>query len=106
MIIFVHLGYLRRTDSDSAGAVGLGTGLDFYLEDSGSNINQAGRLDVTWTGATNAAETSKMDFNLMQNGTLTEAATLSTLQRVTGDDAEFKVNGRLDQTHHYFFCFW
>ncbi len=64
---------IQRMDSDSAGANGLGTAIDFYLEDAGSNMNQAARIDVVWEDASNGSEDSSMRFNLVRNGTLAEA---------------------------------
>jgi len=64
---------LQRTDSDSVGAAGLGAGIDTYLEDSASNINQAARQDVVWDDATDASEDASVRFNVMSAGALTEA---------------------------------
>lgn len=47
---------LKRFDSDSVGAVSLATGIDFYLEDSASNIQQAARFWYFWTDATDGSE--------------------------------------------------
>ncbi|MEX1997846.1 MAG: hypothetical protein WEA04_04205, partial [Candidatus Andersenbacteria bacterium] len=62
---------IGRTDTDSVGAAGLGSAIGFTLEDSsGATGQQAARLDVVWSDATNASEDATFDFNVMQAGTL------------------------------------
>ena len=74
---------LNRTDTDSAGAAGLGAAIDWTLEDSASTANEAAQLDVVWTDATDTSEDADFVFNTMVAGTLTEAV------RVTNGGVEF-----------------
>ncbi|MBI2029972.1 site-specific integrase [Candidatus Gottesmanbacteria bacterium] len=65
---------LTRTNNSGAGAAGLGTAIDFYLETatSGTN-NQAARIDAVWEDATAGSADSSIRFNTNVDGTLTEA---------------------------------
>ena len=73
---------LSRTDSNSAGAAGLGTAIDFYLENSASNLAEAARIDAVWEDATSASKDSSIRFNTMQVNTLTEAMRIDDLGNV------------------------
>jgi hypothetical protein len=63
---------LDRIDSDSIGAANLGTAIDFYLEDAGSNLEQAAALDVVWTTATDGSEDSELRLSVSDTGNFTE----------------------------------
>lgn len=65
---------LTRSDEDGPGSGGLGSAITFNLEDDGSNINQAARLDTVWENASNGNESASFRFNLMSNGSLSEVA--------------------------------
>lgn len=58
------------TNTNGTAAQGLGTGINFYIEDAAGNNQQAADLAAQWVSATNGSETAKMLVFLTQGGTL------------------------------------
>jgi len=69
---------LVRTNSTGTAAAGFGARLNFQLESSTTNNQDAGSVDIVWTTATHASRTSTMIFNGVNNaGAMGEMARLS-----------------------------
>ncbi len=60
-------------NDSAAGGTGLGTGINFYLEDDTNPFSNAANIDVVWTDATSGSTDSNMLFTVDVNNASTEA---------------------------------
>ncbi len=63
---------LRGQHSATAGAVGLGTGLDFQIENGSNSFRKSGEISTVWTDPTNTSEDSDLFFSTTAAGANSE----------------------------------
>jgi hypothetical protein len=90
---------ISRTDSDSAGAAGLGGGLQFMLEQSNSASISAGGIDMAWESAQFDDKYSSMRFNVRSANSAIEAMRIDDGGRlgigITAPKTKLEVQGTL-----------